>query len=126
MDVRSLAVAEAFTTADGSTIRELCGLPTGGTINQSLAEATLEAGQGTQRHYHHETEEIYFVLAGELQVRLGDEVEVLCPYDAVRIPAETVRAVRNDGDEEARFLMCSVRVEDPRAESVHRPGFWRE
>ena len=52
-DDRALArEAEAFTTADGSTIRELLGLPTAPVRNQSLAEATLESGQETQRHYH--------------------------------------------------------------------------
>ena len=59
MIVRSLAEAEAFTTADGSTIRELLGLPTAPVRNQSLAEATLEPGQATERHYHAKTEEIY-------------------------------------------------------------------
>ena len=44
MIVRSLAEAEAFTTADGSTIRELLGLPTAPVQNQSLAEATLAPG----------------------------------------------------------------------------------
>ena len=58
MDVRSLAAAEPSVTADGSTIRELCGVPTGGTANQSLAEATLEPGQATQRHFHGASEEI--------------------------------------------------------------------
>ena len=50
IDVRSLDAAEPFTTADGSTIRELCGIPTGGTTLQSLAEATLVPGQATERH----------------------------------------------------------------------------
>ena len=49
MIVRSLAGAEAFTTADGSTIRELLGIPTAPVANQSLAEATLAPGQATER-----------------------------------------------------------------------------
>ena len=73
MDVRSLAAAEPFVTADGSLIRELCGLPTGGTARQSLAEATLEPGQATQRHYHREAEEVYFVLEGEGEMELEGE-----------------------------------------------------
>jgi hypothetical protein len=52
--VRSLEEAEPFTTADGSTIRELLGLPTAPVRNQSLAEATLAGGQATERHYHAE------------------------------------------------------------------------
>ena len=42
MEVEALAAAEPFTTKDGSTIRELHH-----TDAQSLAEATLETGQGT-------------------------------------------------------------------------------
>ena len=41
METRSLDAAQAFTTKDGSTIRELFGLPTGGTVLQSLAESRL-------------------------------------------------------------------------------------
>ena len=56
MELRSLAEAEPFTTKDGSTIRELHHTPV-----QSLAEATLGPGQGTQRHYHAQSEEIYLL-----------------------------------------------------------------
>ena len=65
VEVRNLEDAESFTTKDGSTIRELLGLPTSALVrNQSLAEATLAAGQATQRHYHARSEEIYFLLEG--------------------------------------------------------------
>jgi uncharacterized cupin superfamily protein len=75
-------------------------------------------------HGHRTIEEIYLVLAGELRIKLGDQVETLCQYDAVRIPAQTVRAVRNESDEEAAFAMISLRVDDPRAESRPEDGFW--
>ncbi|HET7566525.1 MAG TPA: cupin domain-containing protein [Gaiellaceae bacterium] len=75
-------------------------------------------------HSHKTIEEIYFVLEGELRVKLGDAVETLRRYDAVRIPPGTPRSVRNETDEEARFAMVSVRTEDPRAESVQHEGFW--
>ena len=64
------------------------------------------------------------MLAGELTMKLGDDVVTLGPRDAVRIPATTPRAVRNDSDEEAAFALVSVRVEDIRAESVPHEGFW--
>jgi uncharacterized cupin superfamily protein len=75
-------------------------------------------------HSHRTIEEIYFVLAGEITIKLGDDVTTLGPRDAVRIPAATPRAVRNETDEEAAFLMVSVRVEDNRAESVPQESFW--
>jgi mannose-6-phosphate isomerase-like protein (cupin superfamily) len=75
-------------------------------------------------HSHRTIEELYFVLEGELAVKLGDDVLTLRPHDAVLMPPDTPRAVRNDSDAEAAFLMCSVRSEDPRAESVQHDGFW--
>jgi mannose-6-phosphate isomerase-like protein (cupin superfamily) len=65
VEVRKLERAEAFTTKDGSTIRELLGVETSRLVrNQSLAEATLAPGQATERHHHRESEEIYFLLEG--------------------------------------------------------------
>jgi mannose-6-phosphate isomerase-like protein (cupin superfamily) len=75
-------------------------------------------------HSHRTIEEIYFVLAGEVNVKLGDEVIALGPRDAVLIPPQTPRSVRNDSDAEAAFVMCSVKMEDPRAESVMHEDFW--
>src|SRR3712207_8087170 len=44
-----------------STIRVLLDASAGGAVKQSLAEAFLEDGQATERHYHAATEEIYVV-----------------------------------------------------------------
>jgi mannose-6-phosphate isomerase-like protein (cupin superfamily) len=75
-------------------------------------------------HSHRTIEEIYFVLDGELTMKLGDDVVTLGPRDAVRIPAATPRAVRNDSDAEAAFALVSARVEDIRAESEPHEDFW--
>jgi uncharacterized cupin superfamily protein len=81
-------------------------------------------GDPTRGHSHQTIEEIYLVLEGEITLKLGDDVIALDPLDAVRIPAATPRAARNDGDEEATLLMLSVRVEDQAAESQRHQGFW--
>lgn len=106
VEIRSLATAEPFTTADGSLIRELLGLPTARVRNQSLAEATLEPGQATQRHYHGEAEEIYFLLegTGELEID-GDEASV-ATGDAVLIPPGAWHSIQATGSERLRFLCC--------------------
>jgi mannose-6-phosphate isomerase-like protein (cupin superfamily) len=106
VEIRALARAEAFTTADGSTIRELLGLPTSSARNQSLAEATLAPGQATQRHYHAETEELYYLVegAGEMEVD-GDRARVE-PGDAILIPPGTWHQIRADEAGELRFLCC--------------------
>jgi mannose-6-phosphate isomerase-like protein (cupin superfamily) len=104
VDVRSLGAAEPFVTADGSTIRELCGLPTGGTVKQSLAEATLEPGQSTQRHYHAETEEVYFVLEGEGELEVAGSRATVRPGDAVPIPPGAWHELTNTGPGRLRIL----------------------
>jgi uncharacterized cupin superfamily protein len=77
-------------------------------------------------HSHRTIEEIYFVLEGELEIKLGDDVTSLGRWDAVRIPAGTPRATRNASDAAAALLMISVRVDDPVAESVGHENFWPE
>jgi mannose-6-phosphate isomerase-like protein (cupin superfamily) len=106
METRSLDAAEAFTTKDGSTIRELFGIPTGGTTSQSLAEASLPPGGSTQRHYHARSEEIYFLLEGRADMELEGEHRELGPGEAVAIPPGAWHEIKTLGDAEVRFLCC--------------------
>jgi mannose-6-phosphate isomerase-like protein (cupin superfamily) len=99
MQVESLASAEPFTTKDGSTIRELHH-----TDEQSLAEATLEPGQATERHYHARTEEIYFMLEGEGEMEVDGDSRRVVPGDAVLIPAGARHQIRAETG--LRFLCC--------------------
>ena len=75
-------------------------------------------------HSHKTIEEIYLVLEGEIELKLGDAVETLHRHDAVLIPAGTPRAVRNETDDDAVFAMISVRIGDPMAETQQHDGFW--
>ena len=106
METRSLEAAHAFTTKDGSTIRELFGLPSGGTALQSLAEARLAVGGRTQRHYHAVTEEIYFILEGQADMEVDGSHAKLGPGGAVAIPPGAWHEIVAFGDEELRFLCC--------------------
>jgi len=101
MDVKSVESVEAFVTKDGSTIRELHH-----TEVQSLAEATLEVEQATERHYHRLTEEIYFVLKGQGRMEVDGVVTHVRPGDAVLIPAGAWHQLENNGTSELRILCC--------------------
>jgi mannose-6-phosphate isomerase-like protein (cupin superfamily) len=101
MDVKSVESVEPFVTKDGSTIRELHH-----TEVQSLAEATLEVEQATERHYHRVTEEIYFVLKGQGRMEVDGEVTFVRPGDAVLIPAGAWHQLENNGTSELRILCC--------------------
>jgi mannose-6-phosphate isomerase-like protein (cupin superfamily) len=103
LKIASLERVESFVTKDGSTIRELHH-----TELQSLAEATLEPSEATERHYHRRTEEIYFVLKGSGTMEVDGQTQTIRPGDAVLIPAGAWHQLENDGSSELRILCCCV------------------
>ncbi|HKO73688.1 MAG TPA: cupin domain-containing protein [Gaiellaceae bacterium] len=105
MEVRSREDAEAFTTLDGSTIRVLLDAAFGGAANQSLAEASLGAGQSTQRHYHAGSEEIYVFLEGSGEMEVEGESREVGAGDSILIPPGAWHEI-TAGSEGARFLCC--------------------
>ena len=106
MDVARLEQREPFVTADGSTIRELAGLPSGNAANQSLAEATVPPGGETTEHFHRATEEIYLFTRGAGRMRLdGEETEVVAG-DMVVIAPGLAHKLWNPGPEPLVLLCC--------------------
>jgi mannose-6-phosphate isomerase-like protein (cupin superfamily) len=102
MEVRSREQAEAFTTLDGSTIRVLLDAHQGAR-NQSLAEASLDPGQGTTRHRHARSEEIYVFLDGGGAMEVEGRRQEVAAGDAVLIPSGA-RHQLTAGPDGARFL----------------------
>lgn len=88
----------AYTTRDGSTIRELMHPARHGNRAQSLAEATVDPGATTLLHLHRESEEIYHVTSGRGVMTLGDDAFPVTAGDTVAIPPGTPHRIRNDGD----------------------------
>ena len=99
MKVASLSSVDFFVTKDGSTIRELQR-----TDVQSLAEATLEPDEATQRHYHRVAEEIYFVLKGSGKLEVVGVTRTVRPGDAILIPPGAWHTLENNGSSELRIL----------------------
>jgi mannose-6-phosphate isomerase-like protein (cupin superfamily) len=104
MVIRPLSAAEPFVTADGSEIRELLGPATVPARNQSLAEATLQAGQATERHYHRLAEEIYFILEGTGRMEIDGQEAVVGPGDAILIPPGAWHQLTETGGGRLRLL----------------------
>ena len=106
MDVKNLNEIAAFTTKDGSEIRELLAHRNSCIRNQTLAEARLPAGTSTIPHRHLKTEEIYYILEGHGRMRVAEERREIGPGDAVAIPPEALHQVTNTGNETLTFLCC--------------------
>jgi len=106
MDVVRREQREPFITADGSSIRELAGIPSANAANQSLAEAVVPAGTQTIAHFHRLSEEIYLFTDGSGRMRLGDEERQVQAGDCVVIPPGTVHQLSADRQEPLVLLCC--------------------
>ncbi len=106
MDVQNIDRVPAFTTKDGSEIRELLAPRNSCIVNQTLAEARLPAGRSTTPHHHVGTEEIYYLLEGQGSMRLGAETRPVGPGDAIAIPPGAVHQITNTGPSVLKFLCC--------------------
>lgn len=106
LHVRNLADVPAFTTKDGSEIRELLAFRNSCIRRQSLAEARLPPGAATTPHYHPRTEEIYYILSGTGSMRLERSVQQVAPGDAIAIPPGSRHQITNSGSDPLTFLCC--------------------
>lgn len=106
MDVQNIAQVPAFITKDGSEIRELLAYRNSSIRNQTLAEARLPVGGSTTPHHHVSTEEIYYILEGCGQMRVGQEVRDVGPGDAIAIPPGTSHKLTNTGPQVLKLLCC--------------------
>ena len=97
---------EPFITADGSSIREIAGVPSGNSVNQSLAEATVPPGGETVEHFHRQAEEIYHFVGGSGRMRLGSQEADVREGDSVVIAPGVPHKLWNTGDEPLVLLCC--------------------
>ena len=81
-------------------------------------------GKGSYGHVHKTQEEIYFVISGRLQVKLGDEVVDAGKGTAVRVAPEVARSVWNDEHEDAELIIVSKRIDDAQGDTESVPDFW--
>jgi quercetin dioxygenase-like cupin family protein len=81
----------------------LSGTDTGG--GYCLVEAGLAPGMRVPRHTHTREDEGFFVLVGELEVTVGDDVFILRPGDSLMAPRDIPHQLRNSGDTENHYLL---------------------
>src|SRR5262245_43911132 len=106
MDIKNLEDVAAFTTKDGSEIRELLAYRNSAIRNQSLAEARIPVGGSTLEHYHPRAEEIYFITAGSGRMHLEGEIHMVREGDAIAIPPGKKHKLWNTGSSTLRLLCC--------------------
>lgn len=83
-------------------------------------------GKGGYGHRHREDEELYFILEGTVQFKLGDEVLELGPGHVVKCSPEVVRSVWNEGPDDVVLIVVGPRSENPGDDVEKVEGFWPE
>lgn len=68
----------------------------------------LPAGATINEHNHTVSEEIYFILSGEAEMRLGDDWRRVSPGELVATPLNARHAITNVGDDDLDFLVLEV------------------
>jgi mannose-6-phosphate isomerase-like protein (cupin superfamily) len=106
MDIRNINQIPAFTTKDGSEIRELLAHRNSCIDKQSLAEARIGVGASTMAHHHPDTEEIYYILVGQGRIDIDGELREVGPGDAIAIPPGAKHQITNIGAVELKLLCC--------------------
>jgi uncharacterized cupin superfamily protein len=83
-------------------------------------------GKGSYGHSHKTQEELVFVISGNLQFKIGDEVIEVGPKHCVRLAPSAVRSVWNDSDEDAEIVIVSNRIPNVREDVDLHEDFWPE
>src|SRR6266446_3466378 len=85
-----------------SAALKLLGGETGDSI--MLFEETAPAGTETTFHHHRDSDEVAYVLSGEISFKIGEEVTVGRPGTCAFMPRGVSHAWKNTGAETGRVL----------------------
>jgi mannose-6-phosphate isomerase-like protein (cupin superfamily) len=66
--------------------------------------AKLHPTLSYQRHNHEDHEEVYYIIHGTGQIRIGSETAKFKDGDVIYIPEKSVHSITNDGSDMVEFL----------------------
>jgi quercetin dioxygenase-like cupin family protein len=90
-------------------VLKLLGGATGGSI--MLFEEIVPAETKSWFHLHHDSDEVAYVLSGEITFKIGDEVTVGGPGTCAFMPRGVQHAWKNSGAETGRILFLYIPAE---------------
>ena len=85
---------------------KLPGGETGGSV--MVFEETVPSGTKSTLHRHHDSDEVAYVLSGEVTFKIGDEVTVRGPGGCAFMPRGVPHAWKSSGVETGRVLFLYI------------------
>ena len=109
-EVREVVEGDGYSVAnvdglgEGPGFRKVRG--TMGVTAFGVNAIVLPPGYETGRHFHDEQQELYFLHRGRIEITLNDETTyTLGPGGLARVDADTIRKIKNVGDEPCLYLV---------------------
>ncbi len=100
-------------SSEASTIQEAWGTLTwlasqalGNAEGVTLGRVIIKPGETNPKHYHHNGEEVLYLLHGKLKHWIGDEWVILEAGDTLTIPANHTHYAVNVGDGPADMIVA--------------------
>jgi len=108
-------VAKPFENPTGELIYEMIGRPEhlGGATKHSFGHVVIPPKCSSRLHYHPVAEETYYILKGKARMRVGDEMYLLVPGDAVLIRPPERHQIFTEGDENLEFIVVCAPAWEP-------------
>ncbi len=69
-----------------------------------ISLAKLQPTLSYERHTHDDHEEVYYIIAGRGNIKIGNEMTKFRDGDIIYIPEKTSHSITNDGEEMVEFL----------------------
>ena len=93
-------------TETGEIIYELIGTAQndGNKPNHSLARMIIPPGKSSSTHYHKISEETYYILQGEGQMRVNEKDLTVLPGQSCYLEVGDIHQIENRGDVDLEFL----------------------
>ena len=75
-----------------------------------ISRALLQPGLSYQAHSHDDHEEVYYIIEGEGEIRIDDEVQSFRDGDIMYIGINQIHEIRNTGDKMINFLAIASEI----------------
>jgi mannose-6-phosphate isomerase-like protein (cupin superfamily) len=106
--VHSSEIPEPLQTPSGEIISELIGNASGDQPNHSLAYIVIPPGKSSAPHLHQQSQESYFILAGEGQMHVDQHEFIITPGQVCYIEPGETHQISNQGVNDLVFLAICV------------------
>lgn len=91
-------------------IHENLGVEDGTIRFLGIWDTILERGTAVTPHLHKDVEEVYYILEGKGEMRIGDERKLVGAGDVIYIPPEKIHTLIHVGEKTLRFITASVDI----------------